>query len=88
MDQKNLILSNYDINEVNDLPSDEEKIKHIVSYLEDVNALLIKQQEMIKSLLASNETTTDRLDSHADHLKSHDQHLAAHDKHLELLSKR
>jgi|GEM_PF-7028422 len=88
MDQKNLVLSNYDINEVNLLPSDAEKIEHIVSYLEDVNDLLKKYDETIKSLLALNETLTDRLNSHSEHLKSHDQHLAAHDQHLELLTKR
>ena len=81
-DQKNLVLSNYDVNEINDLPNIDEKIKHIVSYLEDVNALLLKHDAAIRSLVASHEISTDRLNSQSDHLNAHDQHLSSHGQHL------
>ena len=87
-DQKNLVLSNYNVNEINLLPDDADKIKHLVNYLEDVNALLKRYDETIKSLIDSNETVVGRLDSHSDHLSSHDQHLTAHDEHLQTLTKR
>jgi len=85
--QKNLVLSNFIVNEINLQPTEGEKIKMIISYLEDVHALLRKQDETIKSLIASNEITIDRLNSHSDHLKAHDQHLATHGEHLQTLSK-
>ncbi len=81
-DQKNLVLTNYNVNEINGLLSEEEKIKHIVSYLEDVHALLNKQQETIHSLQELLSISNDRLDSHSEHLKAHDEHLAAHGRHL------
>lgn len=87
-DQKNLVLSNFDVNEINHQPTDGEKIKQIISYLEDVHALLRKQEETIKYLETINETLVNRLDSQSDHLKAHDEHLASHDGYLDLLSKK
>jgi len=82
MDQKNLVLSNYDVNEINQLPTETEKLNHMLNYLEDVNALLIRHEETIKTLLVSNEMLTERLNAQSDHLNAHDQHLASHSQHL------
>lgn len=82
MDQKNLVLTNYKVGEIDLLPSDSEKIKHILVYLEDVHALLNRQNETIQSLLTANELLTSRLDSHGDHLQAHDDHLSSHSQHL------
>lgn len=93
MDPKNLVLTNYKVGEIDQLPSDSEKIKHILVYLEDVHALLNRQNDAIQSLLTANELLTSRLDSqsehlqaHDDHLSSHNQHLATHDGHIKLLT--
>ena len=87
VDQKNLVLSNYSLNEINDLPADSEKIKHIINYLEDVNTLLKNYNETINSLIASNDSILETLNFHQGHLSSHDQHLESHDQQLALNKK-
>ena len=87
-DLNNLVLSNFNVNSITLLPTDGEKIKQIISYLEDVHTLLRKQDETIKSLETINETLVNRLNSQSDHLNAHDQHLASHDEHLDILSKK
>lgn len=87
VDQKNLVLSNYSLNEINDLPADSEKIKHIINYLEDVNTLLKSYNETINSLIASNDSMLETLNFHQSHLSSHDQHLESHDQQLALNKK-
>lgn len=82
IDEKNLVLSNYNVKEIDNLPTDSEKIKYILNYLEDVNILLNKYHETIHSLLESNKTIFETLSSHQQHLGSHDQHLEAHGEHL------
>jgi hypothetical protein len=87
-DEKNLVLSNFDVNGINLQPTDGEKIKQIITYLEDVHTLLRKQDENIKTLLDINDSLILRLDSHGGHLKAHDQHLASHDGQLDILYKK
>ncbi len=87
-DQKNLVLSDFNAHEINNLPTDSKKIKEIINYLSAITALLQKHDEAIKSIVASNENVPGRLNSHSDHLNSHDQHLASHDEHLASLTKK
>jgi len=62
--------------------TESDKIKHLVKYLEAVDARLKQYEETISSLTASQESMNNRLNSQQEHLGSHDQHLESHDKHL------
>lgn len=80
--EKNLVLTNYNVKDIDGLRTEAEKITHLVNYLEDVNILLQKHNETIKALQAENETLNGIVNSHREHLSSHDKHLDAHGDHL------
>lgn len=71
------------LTEINALFTESDKIKHLVRYLEEVDALLKKNEETIQSLTASHESLLKTLNSQQEHLGFHDQHLKSHDLHLQ-----
>ncbi|MEO6539714.1 MAG: hypothetical protein ABIN74_01940 [Ferruginibacter sp.] len=68
--------------EINRLFTENDKINHLVKYLEDVEIRLTKQEETISTLTASQDSMNNRLNSQQDHLGFHDLHLESHDNHL------
>jgi hypothetical protein len=89
------------IEQIKTINDDSEKIDKILTYLSDVNALLVEHTSVINDLLINQKMAikitnvnldsmskiNDRIIDIEKHLQIHDTHIEAHDQHFDILGK-